>query len=705
MLLGGAACGGDGEPPAASGAGGAGAGGTGAGGGSTSAGGAGAGGEGGTGAGGEGGTGAGGEGGTGAGGEGGTGAGGEGGCAPTPITTVACADLTDMTGQWSAFAEDGATTSITQPDGGVNGTFVQADTQAAFAFHLRFEPEFPVDASAATSLQLAVRANNTSGYGWQINSPVLVVEDQDGAQRIYTPGSVLLPVDGIAWRLLSVPVAGGDGWTVEGPAIDMARVSAIEIRTDTWDAGFSLSVDALSFKQEGESCAVSCPSGCSGRGACEPLSLGCSCEIGATGPDCGECAEGFVEKDGACALQDDGVHAEWPNPTSRANSDPWIAAHHDEIEVLRPRLLVLHFPNPSDPATSTIVSDVVAGFSDGSRFHAYRDAEAAPQLVYQIDKVVDLRDGVNGRPPAPPDYVYENSTLYPRKSTPDGLVLDYGAFFSEEFAELYGYSDPDEPGQFLDLCALLDRGLVHEVWMVGSGDVPDAPAFEVLENKQRYTASGTRIAGAFERCAGNGCFEPDVPFCGRSVRIGFVNYTRGPGCYMHSQGHGLESAAAHGVAPGLSEWFAPFAAFDLDRKYGLPFSSLYGLDCATPPCVELPVPTKAVFTAGDQTFEVEPYDAVCGNVHFPPNGRSHYDYAPSGEVMSSCAAFGENGLACGVDETEAVTKETWAAYEALHGDCGGGFLTWWYQSMPAFGAAKTFADGRRMKSVWPYLFY
>ena len=34
---------------------------------------------------------------------------------------------------------------------------------------------------------------------------------------------------------------------------------------------------------------------------------------------------------------------------------------NDEIATLKPRLLVLHFPNTSDPATSTIVQQVKAG--------------------------------------------------------------------------------------------------------------------------------------------------------------------------------------------------------------------------------------------------------------------------------------------------------------------------------------------------------
>jgi hypothetical protein len=78
------------------------------------------------------------------------------------------------------------------------------------------------------------------------------------------------------------------------------------------------------------------------------VSLGCACDIGAIGSDCGACADGFVEKNGACALAADGVHAEWPNATSAANSDPWLAVHHDEIALLKPRVLVLHFPNTSD---------------------------------------------------------------------------------------------------------------------------------------------------------------------------------------------------------------------------------------------------------------------------------------------------------------------------------------------------------------------
>ena len=57
--------------------------------------------------------------------------------------------------------------------------------------------------------------------------------------------------------------------------------------------------------------------------------------------------------------------------------------------------------------------------------------------------------------------------------------------------------------------------------------------------------------------------------------------------------------------------------------------------CSTPPCLEFPTPTHARFFYGGSTLDVDPFDAVCGNVHFPPNGTSHYDYFDPVPVTSS----------------------------------------------------------------------
>ena len=288
---------------------------------------------------------------------------------------------------------------------------------------------------------------------------------------------------------------------------------------------------------------------------------------------------------------------------------------------------------------------------------------------------------------------------------PDSSRFAYATLFKQDFAQYYGYPDPSHPSRYLTLCELVERGTIHELWVVGSGDVPDANAAEVLEAKPRYTRTGNRIPNAVERCAGNGCFDSDVPFCGRSLRIGFGNYNRGPGCYVHSQGHGLEWASNSMAMPALSEWFTPLGRFDLDTRYSLPFSKWYDMKCTTEPCLGFPSATSARVVHQGIPYEVSPYDAVCGNVHFPPNGTHPYDYGNATLVRTSCAGFGRHQGPGGADASALVNKASWARYATLAPDCGGEFLVWWFQNMPGHGSGQTYADGRPMPSVWPFFFY
>lgn len=432
------------------------------------------------------------------------------------------------------------------------------------------------------------------------------------------------------------------------------------------------------------------------------------CALGYAGTNCQSCAAGFTLQGGACALAVDGQSAIWPNQFSKANSDPWLVVHHDQVQQVKPNLLALLYANPGTSAgESALVQNVANGFAEGSRTQGFKNSGATPQLQYQIS-VVDLRDGVGGRPPPPPGFPYQNSTLFPRKTEPDGsLRFDYAGLFRSTYAPNLGHPDPAHPGQFLDLCTLVNQGAVNELWVVGSGDVPDAAALEVGGTMANYTTTGNIIPGSFSRCA-NGCVDADVPFCGRTLRIGFVNYNRGPGCFLHSKGHDIESGFENSV-PSLKEWFRPFASFNLDTRYGLPFSNVYGL-CASPPCIAYPSPTHARFLFGSTNYDVDPFDPVCGNVHFPPNGVRDYDYFDTTtQVRSSCTGFGRHSGSGGTDASELIGGSIplpWnVAPNTQYGDCGGEFLVWWYQNMPGQASGQTFTDGRKMKSIWPYLFY
>lgn len=453
-----------------------------------------------------------------------------------------------------------------------------------------------------------------------------------------------------------------------------------------------------------------CAAACGEHEVCDGISLKCVCALGYQGEHCSVCSAGFVSDGGVCALPVDLDTTTWPNAVSRTNGDAWLRAHHDSVSRLEPKVLVLNFVNPSDPSRMAAkVDGLIAAFAEASRWQPLTHPGSQVQLQYQLAKpVIDLRDGVNGRPPAPAGWQWQNSTLYPRRmpGSPGYWRFDYAALFTQAFAPNYGYPDVDRPGQFLDLCTLVERGEINEVWFIASGDVAgDANAAEVLVAMPKYTVTGNRIPGDPDRCAGNGCLDPDVPACARSVRLGFINYNRGLGCYLHSQGHFLERFANSDDAPALRAWFQPYAGFALDERYGLPADSFYGVSCTGSPCIAYPSETSISVTHQGATKTVSGWDGVCGNVHFPPNGAKHYDYDSDVRVMSSCEDFGGHHGERGADAPWHVNRTTWAGNTAIASDCGGEFLVWWYQNMPGFQTGQRFANGTPMRSVWPFWFY
>lgn len=395
---------------------------------------------------------------------------------------------------------------------------------------------------------------------------------------------------------------------------------------------------------------------------------------------------------------DEGAPVEWPNDESRANSDRWLVEHHDEIDVLRPRILVLNFVNGDTTEAARALSErIVDGLVESSRPRGYADAEAPPALVPEIFAIADLRDDATA------GATRRNSALYPREDPVEGYWgFDYEALFTSSFAAQMNQLDPEHPEDGpLDLCALLDRGLVHEVWVYGDGDTPDVSAAEILENKPVYDLSG-QPTGEMNRCAGNGCFdeEDDIP-CARTVRIGWVNSTRGPGCFLESLGHGYESVGGWNadVLPQLSRHFIPFANYALDERYGVPADSWYACPYDRP-CLAYPTTTSVAYNMDAGSGEIEDYDPVCGNVHWAPNGRAQYDLMNAAPVSTSCQHFGD-----GTGAKDDFTNADFAQYRELAPDCMGPFLVWWRQNWPGPHTDKIDDEGVPMQSWWPFTYY
>lgn len=425
----------------------------------------------------------------------------------------------------------------------------------------------------------------------------------------------------------------------------------------------------------------------------------------------------------------------WPNSVSRANSDPWIAEHHDSLRQMRPRFLVLNFANgigesgddrvvpgsrPTQAELEAKAQEFLDQLSLASRFHARTNPTAPAFLAPVLGKVVDLSD----------DGAHANSQAFPRGAaipdTPGYRTVGYNQLFSQAFASSLG-------GKTLG--QLVDEGEVHDVILMANqvdGRSPNAPdqvtsnILEVAFVAQAYDASFAKLPGEYvkngipsERQKADMAFPTaadhnSMPWTGRSLRIYFLNYGRGTGCLMHSLGHELEfrfnESQIHSPGqpydgssphPFMQPYFRRFAGFDL-KRFGAPFASLYAgedayayVSCETDGCSSLN------YRMGTKIGTISGYRAGCGNVHYPPGASHGYDYEPSASVPTFCESFAE--------PTETVVSSAtlhsyWSSL-GVNDDCGGRFLTAWFQNMPGLDNAAVTSEGAPMKNWWPFFYY
>jgi hypothetical protein len=427
---------------------------------------------------------------------------------------------------------------------------------------------------------------------------------------------------------------------------------------------------------------------------------------------------------------------------SQANSDPWLSDHHDEITVMRPRFLVINFANglgvggndeivPDSRLSEAELQAKAEGFltllREGSRYHASTDPGARPFLEPEIVKVVDLSDSGD----------HANSALFPRgqliESSPGYRTVGYYDLFSDEYAPHWGYTDDD--GRPLRLDELVDRGIVHEVIMMANqvdgrdGNPPDQVTSNILEVAmvaQAYDENLDPIPGEFvkngtpherqkeDMAQATSADHNSMPWTGRSLRIYFLNASRGVGCLAHSLGHEFEyrynestvyspGTAADGASinPYLQPEFRRFAGFDLDTAHGAPFPSLYagGDSYSYEDCD--PEGVCDTLRYGDGV--ISSYRAGCGNTHYPPGASFGYDYEPADSVRSFCETFGMADEAA-----EPISPSAWSHVTTnpeIDGDCGGKFLTFWYQNMPGWNNAAFDAHGQPAKNWWVFMYY
>ena len=381
----------------------------------------------------------------------------------------------------------------------------------------------------------------------------------------------------------------------------------------------------------------------------------------------------------------------WPNPSSKANSDPWLVQHHDQIRVMRPRVLVLNFMNDFDQEVA-MTERLIEGLRQSTTYHGYSDPEATPFLEYEVARYVDLSDEPGT---VTPD---GNSTRYPR--VPDwssGNNFAYEKLYTEEFAEYFGFEDPQHPGTYLNLRQLLEMGIIHEVWFFAYQRDYGAP-YESVEIKQYYDQELNPIPGAYGG-AGNGHY-PGLPWTGRSLRFTFINGQRGIGCAIENLGHALEGMAHYNFSPYWRNYFYEFAGFDLDERWGLPFSSFYGGVTN-----DYPAPDRLEWSWNGQSGAVDDYYVVGGNVHFMPAGQKDYDLDNTQQVYSTIEHYRLFDGPGGTDTKELWDRSKFTPYQSVAPDCQGSWLVYWRMNMPGLTNEAIDINGQPMKNWWVFLFY
>lgn len=411
----------------------------------------------------------------------------------------------------------------------------------------------------------------------------------------------------------------------------------------------------------------------------------------------------------------------WPNPASTANSDPWIAQHHDQIAVLQPQVLFLDFANRFATESGGLVAagyDLsvvqqlidhhVNAFHVASQYHGYNNPNASTPafLQYQIKKIVDLRDASGN----------VNSRLLPVTSAnPPGV--DYAQLNSTSFATLMGIKDPDNPAAYLNLCGLFEKGIINEVWAMTADPVtPSDPASvkfdEVTETKQAYDANNNPIPGQLT-CTTTPCINQALP-CKVTTRLYDFNPGRGAGCHLFDNGLLWQTYLTAPVLPAFARVARTFFNFDFEQRFGASFPSFYSVCPPVGPdagaCITWPSQIQALGgPASTMAFNFLPMSAGCGNVIFPPNATGYSVQAGDPTVVTSCENYGLHNGPNGADQTTPYTNAIATGYYGTNpdvaSDCGGSQPTYILASMPGLGTTATAPDGTAMKNWWVYLFY
>ena len=149
------------------------------------------------------------------------------------------------------------------------------------------------------------------------------------------------------------------------------------------------------------------------------------------------------------------------------------------------------------------------------------------------------------------------------------------------------------------------------------------------------------------------------------------------GCAMESLGHSLERMATCGALPYYERYFREYAMLDLDRRYGLPFESLY---LKGPHRSTTRRPRRcATARAGAGTASRTTWRPAATSTSCPTAASTTTSTAPA-PVLSTIETWRQPD-----QEARPWTPAVLDRYRELAPDCMGRWVVYWRQNMPGLG--------------------
>jgi parallel beta-helix repeat protein len=160
------------------------------------------------------------------------------------------ADLTEPPSLWTVYASDGRRTTAEWDSVNVKSgrSALRITTESGFDVMIQYWPEGNEigswDLSSTQYLTVWFKAANI--HPFQAQS--IRLGNESGGYFSYDAPSTILSSAVGAWKQFTVPLTGDATWqrTTHG-AVSLTNISYVQIHADTWDSGFTLWIDGLSF--------------------------------------------------------------------------------------------------------------------------------------------------------------------------------------------------------------------------------------------------------------------------------------------------------------------------------------------------------------------------------------------------------------------------------------------------------------------------